>query len=343
MPLDQPDDWPEFGNLADEMARMPLGDHIEELRRRLLWALVGFVPALIVAFVLGFQIIAWLAMPLIEAMEAAGITPNVITTSSTMGFGTYCQVSLIAAAIFAAPWIIYQLWLFIVSGLYSRERRAVYLLAPFSTMMTVLAVLFTRYVLLPVTMVFFAKFALLYPSIQPGHRSAVMEMMYGRPAGADIAVDPAVAELDLPLIPVLALDPVDPPDGSYWINASEGGRIKYAVGGLVRPLPAVQDQLLSPMPSLEEFVSFAAMTGLGIVAAFQLPVVLLVLGWSGLVDPGLLKPFRKYAFFGIAVLAAVLTPGDIASMMVLFVPLYGLYELGMLLMRWAYRGERVEA
>lgn len=338
MPLDQPDDW--LG-LQHELARMPLGDHIEELRKRLLWAMVGFVPALVVAFIFGFRIIAWLAMPLIEAMEAAGMTPNVITTSSTMGFGTYCQVSLIAAAVFAAPWIIYQIWLFVVAGLYSRERRAVYLLAPFSTIMTVLAVLFTRYILLPVTMVFFAKFALLYPSIQPGHRSAVMEMMYGRPPTADIAVDPAAALAKLPRIPVLAVDPVKPPDGSFWINASEGGRIKYAVGGLVRPLQATQDQLLSPMPSLEEFVSFAAMTGLGIVAAFQLPVVMLVIGWSGLFDPETLRPFRKYAFFGIAILAAVLTPGDIASMMVLFVPLYALYELGMLLMRLAYRREPI--
>ena len=65
--------------------------------------------------------------------------PNTIVTSVTAGFTVYIKVALISAAVIGAPWIVYQIWKFIEAGLYAHERKVVYILAPFSTIMTGLA------------------------------------------------------------------------------------------------------------------------------------------------------------------------------------------------------------
>ena len=61
---------------------------------------------------------------------------------------------------------------------------------------------------------------------------------------------------------------------------------------------------------------------------------MLLLGWVGLVDQTFLKKHRKHAVFATAIVAAALTPGDIWSMVLMWVPLYLLFELGFLLLRW---------
>lgn len=69
--------------------------------------------------------------------------------------------------------------------------------------------------------------------------------------------------------------------------------------------------------------------------AFELPLVVLILARIGLVTAGFLSRIRKFAFLGILVLAAVLSPPDVISMTIFFVPLYGLYEFSIFLARIA--------
>ena len=64
-----------------------------------------------------------------------------------------------------------------------------------------------------------------------------------------------------------------------------------------------------------------------------MPVFMLVLGWTGLIDPARIAKFRKYALFVCAVAGAMLTPADPVSMFILWLPLYTLFEFGLLLMR----------
>jgi len=60
---------------------------------------------------------------------------------------------------------------------------------------------------------------------------------------------------------------------------------------------------------------------------FQLPVLLTLMGKAGLVSAQGLKDVRKYAVVGILVLAAVVTPPDVITQAILFVVVYGLYEI----------------
>ncbi|MFU8779257.1 MAG: twin-arginine translocase subunit TatC [Roseovarius sp.] len=67
---------------------------------------------------------------------------------------------------------------------------------------------------------------------------------------------------------------------------------------------------------------------------FQLPVLLTLMGKAGLVSAVGLKSVRKYAMIGILVLAALVTPPDVVTQLILFVVVYGLYEVSIQLVSW---------
>lgn len=66
---------------------------------------------------------------------------------------------------------------------------------------------------------------------------------------------------------------------------------------------------------------------------FQLPVVAFVLGKMGIVDADMLRQYRSYAFVLIMVIAAIITPPDIFTLILVTVPIYGLYELSILVLK----------
>ncbi|MCP2937485.1 twin-arginine translocase subunit TatC, partial [Salmonella enterica subsp. enterica serovar Typhimurium] len=71
---------------------------------------------------------------------------------------------------------------------------------------------------------------------------------------------------------------------------------------------------------------------LGAGIAFQLPIVSFVLTRIGLITPKFLRTYRKYAMVAILVIAAIITPSpDWMSQMIVFLPLFLLYELGILI------------
>jgi sec-independent protein translocase protein TatC len=98
---------------------------------------------------------------------------------------------------------------------------------------------------------------------------------------------------------------------------------------------------LSPVvenkPTLDSYVgvlnSFLLWTGL----AFELPVVMVLLARIGIVGPGFLRQYRKHAFVVILVVAAIITPPDVVSQILVSLPLLALYEISILL---ASRTER---
>jgi len=71
---------------------------------------------------------------------------------------------------------------------------------------------------------------------------------------------------------------------------------------------------------------------------FQLPVLLSLLGKVGIITSRQLRDMRRFAIVGLFAVAAVVTPPDPVSMLALAVPLVGLYEISVLLVRWIERG-----
>ena len=95
----------------------------------------------------------------------------------------------------------------------------------------------------------------------------------------------------------------------------------------------------SPMITINDYLSFFITTTLVFGLAFELPLVLSALGLLGMVTKSMLIRLRRYAFVLICVLSAFITPPDVISMVLLVLPLYGLYELSIILVGWFQPGE----
>jgi sec-independent protein translocase protein TatC len=85
--------------------------------------------------------------------------------------------------------------------------------------------------------------------------------------------------------------------------------------------------------SMEEYLALTTKFIMAFGICFQLPVLLTLMGKAGLVSSAGLASVRKYAVVAILVLAAVVTPPDVITQVILFAVVYGLYEISILLVR----------
>ena len=88
------------------------------------------------------------------------------------------------------------------------------------------------------------------------------------------------------------------------------------------------------VPKLNENLDLAIKFIFAFGLCFQLPVLLSLLGKAGLVSAQGLRDVRKYAIVGILVLAALVTPPDVVTQLILFTVVYGLYEVSIWLVAW---------
>ncbi len=340
---------------------MSLGEHLEELRHHLLHALYGVALAAGIAFYYAGDIIGWILDPMIQALHRNGYPASIISTGPSAGFGEYMTVGLIMSAILASPWIVWQLWKFIATGLYPRERKVAHILVPFSSIMTLWGSSFAYFILLPICLNFFISFSdSSFPKPHPGQLNPVSRWIYdandwidkktpgmpwGSPKKPDAVAPQTIAYDAAPIkLPILSADPKQPARGDAWINGVEGS-VKITVSdGHVVTLAMANDHLITPMPNLSDYISFAAFMILAVAIAFQIPVVMLVIGWTRLLNPDFFAGKRKFALLACAVGSALLTPStDMFSMLLLALPMYGLFEGGLILMRWAYNTQQRKA
>lgn len=309
---------------------MSLGDHLEELRARIILALLGLAVGTVASLIFGKHIIHFIERPyhnafkesksegddkadindlaaafglrLAAAVDAdpnmgpadpnavkfaqkayaatveewldkgffeerlgkgrgAAVAPRLQTLAPTDGFVSYMKISLIAGLVLSAPWVFYQLWMFVAAGLYSKERRYVHVAVPFSTVLFVCGALFFLLFVAPLAMSFFIKF-----------------------------------------------------------NRSFLGVNSHF--------------------TFQNYISFVTMLMLVFGAGFQMPIAIFILIKTGLVSVEALRKARKFVLLGMFFIAAVVTPPDVISQVGLAIPLYLLYELGILLGYLSLRKEK---
>ncbi len=302
-------------------ATMSFGDHLEELRRRMLLALVAPLPLFIIVFFLSDQVLSWLLIPVYDVLRSHGLSPELQVLSPPEFLLAELKLSLIAALVLAAPWLLWQTWKFVAPGLYLSERRFVHFLLPGSAVLTVAGIALLYYVMLPLMLHVLIMFA----------ASADI----GGPApDRDARVTAALAAA--PAIAVRAVAPDRPAAGDAWLLVPDL-EFYVALPGEDGAVEVVRVEPLRPGGIEQKFrisfvINFILVLMLGVAIAFQMPLVILLLGWLNLVSVAWLRARRRYALGLCAVIAAVITPADVASMLIMLVPLYGLYEFGILLL-----------
>lgn len=86
--------------------------------------------------------------------------------------------------------------------------------------------------------------------------------------------------------------------------------------------------------NLRDYISTVSKVLLLLGAIFQVPNVILILGFMGIVTKQFLRSIRRYVYVGLAVFAAIFSPPDVFSMTAVWIPLCILYEVGVLLVAW---------
>lgn len=106
-----------------EDKKMPLLDHLIELRNRLMWSVGAILVAFGICYYFSADIYNFLTRPLAEALgDREG--RRMIFTDLTEAFFTYIKVAFWAATLLSFPIIASQIWIFVAPGLYRNERRA---------------------------------------------------------------------------------------------------------------------------------------------------------------------------------------------------------------------------
>ncbi len=109
----------------DGMLRMSFLEHLEELRRRLLYALFGIGVAFVVSLVFTQKLWELISQPAVTALTRLGVKePKLAFLTPTEAFSIiWIKLPVLTAIFLASPWILYQVWGFIAPGLYRKERR----------------------------------------------------------------------------------------------------------------------------------------------------------------------------------------------------------------------------
>jgi len=306
--------------------RMTIGEHLEELRVRLILGLVGFGLTAIVCLLCGKQLVGIFCRPLVIVMREVHLNPQLVTTEAQEGFIVWIQISLICAAAIASPWIVYQLWKFVASGLYPNERKTVTKYLPLSITLLISGMLFLYFYVLPISVKFFFIFNNEIPLDLP-----------------KVYVDPGSIPLQQPMVivPQMAGDPEHPAPFQMWFDRSEN-RLKMFLPNPdhdheIQVIPFGPATLLTPMITLSKYIDMVVGMLLAFGISFQMPLVVLALVKIGIVEIPTLRKMRRYVYFIIAIIAGCIIPDAALGMIALMIPLILLYEMGIFLAWYSER------
>ncbi len=244
------------------MPQMTLGEHLEELRWRLIYSLLGLAVGMGVALVFGDVLLEQLQQPYLAVMADRGQAAPLQILRAGEGFSIYLKVGFLGGLILASPWVFYQLWMFMAAGLYPHERRPILMAVPFSALLFVAGAGFYLYVVAEPLMRFFLEF-----------------------------------------------------------NARLGWATHLTLGNHVTMM-----------------VNMMLAFGVG----FQLPIALAILGRMGLVSSKGLAKYRRHMIVALLIFAAFVTSPSPFDQILLAVPMYILFELGVLMVKAQERKPRRE-
>lgn len=133
--------------------RMPLTEHLDELRTRLIRALAAIAVAFGGCYLFAPLLITWITGPLLEAQAEGHFA--IIGTGVTDAFFTKLKVSFIAGVFVASPVVFFQAWRFVAPGLYAKEKRLAVPFAIVASFFFIAGAGFCYAIVFPVAFAFF--------------------------------------------------------------------------------------------------------------------------------------------------------------------------------------------
>lgn len=246
----------ESGDTLVTLGDMPITGHLIELRTHLIRICVVVLIIFLVLAGFSRELYNLLSDPLVAQLP---INSTMIATDITSNFMAPIRLTIFVAAFLAMPYILYQIWSFVASGLYKKEKKIAIPVLLSSIFLFYAGVAFSYFVVLKGVLKFFIMFA---------------------------------------------------------------------------------PQNVIPMTDIDSYLSFALKLFMVFGLTFEIPVVTLLLIMAGIVSTQILEDKRRYIIVGCFGIAAVVTPPDGVSMLLLAIPMWLLFELGLLLAKILIKNER---
>ncbi len=143
-----------FNEAGDE--KLPFTAHLEELRNRLIISFIAVAIGFVISYFFKERLFDILVTPLKDVM---GEGDTLVYTGLPEAFFTYLKVAFLSGLIVASPVIIYQFWVFVAPGLYSKEKRLLLPIIFLSSLFFIGGSLFGYFVVFPYGFQFFLGFA----------------------------------------------------------------------------------------------------------------------------------------------------------------------------------------
>ncbi|HXK58522.1 MAG TPA: twin-arginine translocase subunit TatC [Acidobacteriota bacterium] len=124
-------------------ARMTFLEHLDELRRRILYCIIGLAVGFAACWVFREEIYSFIRYPIDQVVD------RLVMTKPTEAFTIYMRVAFVGSIFLTSPFILVQVWMFIAPGLYRREKRFALPFLLSSTTLFLLGATFAYYIVLP--------------------------------------------------------------------------------------------------------------------------------------------------------------------------------------------------
>src|SRR6476660_2298098 len=154
-----PDDAFTRADDDDAGAKMSFLEHLDELRKRLIYSVYSLIAGCAIAYFFIGRIFDFVMWPMSHMLPAGN---KLIYTAGAEAFMLYVKIGFIAGIFFASPLILWQVWKFIAPGLYTHEKKFAIPFVVLSTIFFLLGGLFAHYVAFPWTWKFFISFTTEY-------------------------------------------------------------------------------------------------------------------------------------------------------------------------------------
>jgi|SRR5262245_7460039 len=139
----------------DAGGRMSFLEHLDELRKRIIYTLLSVLAGFVIAIFFVYDIFDFVMRPMQRLLPPGG---TLVYTDPTEAFMLMIKIALIAGLIIASPLVFTQVWLFVAPGLYAHEKKFAIPFVIMSSVLFVLGAAFSHYVVFPITWRFFVGF-----------------------------------------------------------------------------------------------------------------------------------------------------------------------------------------